>query len=134
MSYLDRLPLYVTSEQNYFCGFPIYSHTVPIDNNCQYVEEQNVSVSNSYSCNNDFHKNELKKEEISDNAVLSYEWVDEALEKMYLNENGNLCDDDSVVDDSVIDNCEKGYNKEGESEEELMFQFELDWDIEKGKY
>jgi hypothetical protein len=54
--------------------------------------------------------------------------VDDMLEKMYLNDEGKF----------VVDSCEKkeeddNTNIHNRDSEELMFQFDLDWDIEKGR-
>ena len=138
MSYFDRLPLYVNHEETFwFWGFSIYN-TQNTFGDKPLVQEQNINEKQesfqqpSQKQQQQKPEKPEKKEKISDNKFSYNEWVDEMLEKMYLNEDGQ-----HPVDMLMLDNCEKGYDgdddlKQRESEE-LMFQFDLDWDIEKGK-
>lgn len=132
MSYLDRLPLYVTPEdKNVFNNFQyditntsVYSNLINIKSLFIWVPEEDEKREREREKEDkeredkEDEKREYKKEEKKDNDNMSYnEWVDDRLEKMYLNDEGHYYDEKDQKND----------------EEELIFQFDLDWDIEKGK-
>jgi hypothetical protein len=124
MSYLDRLPLYVTPEdKNVFNNFQyditntsVYSNLINIKSLFIWVPEEDEKREREKEDKEDEKQDE--KEEKKDNDNISYnEWVDDRLEKMYLNDEGHYYDEKDQKND----------------EEELIFQFDLDWDIEKGR-
>jgi uncharacterized protein YhaN len=132
MSYLDRLPLYVTPEdKNVFNNFQyditntsVYSNLINIKSLFIWVPEEDEKREREREKEDkeredkEDEKREYKKEEKKDNDNMSYnEWVDDRLEKMYLNDEGHYYDEKDQKND----------------EEELIFQFDLDWDIEKGR-
>jgi hypothetical protein len=132
MSYLDRLPLYVTPEdKNVFNNFQyditntsVYSNLINIKSLFIWVPEEDEKREREREKEDkeredkEDEKREYEKEEKKDNDNMSYnEWVDDRLEKMYLNDEGHYYDEKDQKND----------------EEELIFQFDLDWDIEKGK-
>jgi hypothetical protein len=147
MSYLDRLPLYVTPEdKNVFNNFQyditntsVYSNLINIKSLFIWVPEEDEKreqegkedKEDKEDEKREYEKQERKreredkedekqdeKEEKKDNDNISYnEWVDDRLEKMYLNDEGHYYDEKDQKND----------------EEELIFQFDLDWDIEKGR-
>jgi hypothetical protein len=125
MSYLDRLPLYVTPEdKNVFNNFQyditntsVYSNLINIKSLFIWVPEEDEKREQERE-KEDKEDEKEEKEEKKDNDNMSYnEWVDDRLEKMYLNDEGHYYDEKDQKND----------------EEELIFQFDLDWDIEKGK-
>jgi len=124
MSYLDRLPLYVTPEdKNVFNNFQyditntsVYSNLINIKSLFIWVPEEDEKREREKEDKEDEKQDE--KEEKKENDNISYnEWVDDRLEKMYLNDEGHYYDEKDQKND----------------EEELIFQFDLDWDIEKGR-
>jgi hypothetical protein len=125
MSYLDRLPLYVTPEdKNVFNNFQyditntsVYSNLINIKSLFIWVPEEDEKRERERE-KEDKEDEKDEKEEKKDNDNMSYnEWVDDRLEKMYLNDEGHYYDEKDQKND----------------EEELIFQFDLDWDIEKGR-
>jgi len=125
MSYLDRLPLYVTPEdKNVFNNFQyditntsVYSNLINIKSLFIWVPEEDKKREHERKREKEDEKQD-EKEEKKDNDNISYnEWVDDRLEKMYLNDEGHYYDEKDQKND----------------EEELIFQFDLDWDIEKGR-
>jgi hypothetical protein len=132
MSYLDRLPLYVTPEdKNVFNNFQyditntsVYSNLINIKSLFIWVPEEDEKREREREKEDKEREDkeredkEDEKEEKKDNDNMSYnEWVDDRLEKMYLNDEGHYYDEKDQKND----------------EEELIFQFDLDWDIEKGR-
>jgi len=128
MSYLDRLPLYVTPEdKNVFNNFQyditntsVYSNLINIKSLFIWVPEEDEKREHERKREKEDKEDEKQdeKEEKKDNDNISYnEWVDDRLEKMYLNDEGHYYDEKDQKND----------------EEELIFQFDLDWDIEKGR-
>ena len=128
MSYLDRLPLYVTPEdKNVFNNFQyditntsVYSNLINIKSLFIWVPEEDEKREQERKREKEDKEDEKQdeKEEKKDNDNISYnEWVDDRLEKMYLNDEGHYYDEKDQKND----------------EEELIFQFDLDWDIEKGR-
>jgi hypothetical protein len=126
MSYLDRLPLYVTPEdKNVFNNFQyditntsVYSNLINIKSLFIWVPEEDEKREQKREREDKEDEKQDEKEEKKDNDNISYnEWVDDRLEKMYLNDEGHYYDEKDQKND----------------EEELIFQFDLDWDIEKGR-
>jgi|LauGreDrversion4_1035100.scaffolds.fasta_scaffold656787_1 hypothetical protein len=128
MSYLDRLPLYVKPEdKNVFNNFQyditntsVYSNLINIKSLFIWVPEEDEKREHERKREKEDKEDEKQdeKEEKKDNDNISYnEWVDDRLEKMYLNDEGHYYDEKDQKND----------------EEELIFQFDLDWDIEKGR-
>jgi hypothetical protein len=125
MSYLDRLPLYVTPEdKNVFNNFQyditntsVYSNLINIKSLFIWVPEEDEKREQERE-REDKEDEKEEKDEKKGNDNMSYnEWVDDRLEKMYLNDEGHCYDEKDQKND----------------EEELIFQFDLDWDIEKGR-
>ena len=134
MSYFDRLPLYVTPGETSSCGwyFPTFVRDI-------YTEDKNLNSSNQTNTQTQQVQVQEQQSEKQDEHELSYnelsynEWVDEMLEKMYLNEDGHHdCEKERTHNDNKSHNNNNIDNHTRESEE-LMFQFDLDWDIEKGR-
>jgi len=126
MSYLDRLPLYVTPEdKNVFNNFQyditntsVYSNLINIKSLFIWVPEEDEKREQEREREREGKEDEKREDEKKDNDNISYnEWVDDRLEKMYLNDEGHYYDEKDQKND----------------EEELIFQFDLDWDIEKGR-
>jgi len=126
MSYLDRLPLYVTPEdKNVFNNFQyditntsVYSNLINIKSLFIWVPEEDEKREHERKREREDKEDEKREDEKKDNDNISYnEWVDDRLEKMYLNDEGHYYDEKDQKND----------------EEELIFQFDLDWDIEKGR-
>jgi hypothetical protein len=139
MSYLDRLPLYINDVNPEFISntaslwnFPMFTHN---DKNPIFIGIEKQQEYNRYLNKGECQVIPTKQAETTEDKIETsyYEWVDNKLEEMYLNEdrqyNGDSCDEESYksCQSNISVNCEN-------EEEELMFQFELDWDIEKGKY
>jgi hypothetical protein len=133
MSYFDRLPLYVTdikpevvSEPTSFWNFPTYITYTPIEKkqNPIFICHQEVSEKGQPM------KAEAKEQK-NGNCITYNEWVDNMLEEMYLNENGQYSGEKCYKGYWEHKNCQD--NKANNEEEELMFQLDLDWDIEKGR-
>jgi hypothetical protein len=139
MSYLDRLPLYITDVDPEFISnttslwnFPMFTHN---DKTPIFICVEKQQEYNHYVNINTYEGQVIptKQAETTEYKIETsyYEWVDNKLEEMYLNEdgqyNGDSCDEESYksCQSNISVNCEN-------EEEELMFQFELDWDIEKG--
>jgi hypothetical protein len=137
MSYFDRLPLYVTPEEpSWFWNFPMsvkkeqhvsFSYEKEIQNHLLELKLQEELKLREIQQLEEVKQKLQLSEKLFANDLLHYEWVDEMLEKMYLNDEGKF----------VVDACEKkeedSTNIHNRESEELMFQFDLDWDIEKGK-
>lgn len=135
MSHFDRLPLYVTdikeesSQPITFWNFPTYINYTHIDKKPSFI------------CDEHFKKSETilpmiaeDKEQKKGNCITYTEWVDNMLEEMYLNENGHYSGEKCHDGYWEHKNCEDNrVDEEKKAEEELMFQLDLDWDIEKGR-
>jgi hypothetical protein len=148
-SYFDRLPLYVTdvkSESNNnesFWNFPVYATTAtPVTNMnhpvfvCMQQEhfQQEISDFRKSECQCQLPKKCESKEQKTGNYITYNEWVDNMLEEMYLNENGQHNGDKYDRGYWEHKNCQDNRKTKCENEEEeLMFQLDLDWDIEKGR-
>jgi hypothetical protein len=139
MSYLDRLPLYITdvnpeviSDTISFWNFPMFTHNdkTPIFICVEKQQEYNHNLNKG-----DSQVIHTKQAETTEDKVETsyYEWVDNKLEEIYLNDDGQFNGDS--YDKESFKNCQNNISTKCENEEEeLMFQFELDWDIEKGNY
>ena len=107
MSYFDRLPLYITPEEKYvFDKFHYDISNTSVYSNLINIKSLFIWVS---------QESEEEKEE--------EEQEDEQEEKQEEEESNNNISYKECVDENVCEN----------TEEELMFQMDLDWDIEKGR-
>ena len=107
MSYFDRLPLYITPEEKYvFDKFHYDISNTSVYSNLINIKSLFIWVS---------QESEEEKEE--------EEQEEEQEEKQEEEESNNNISYNECVDENVCEN----------TEEELMFQMDLDWDIEKGR-
>ena len=111
MSYFDRLPLYITPEEKYvFDKFHYDISNTSVYSNLINIKSLFIWVSQEVSQESEEEKEEEEQEE-------------EQEEKQEEEESNNNISYNECVDENVCEN----------TEEELMFQMDLDWDIEKGR-
>ena len=107
MSYFDRLPLYITPEEKYvFDKFHYDISNTSVYSNLINIKSLFIWVS---------QESEEEKEEEEQEEKQEEEQEEE--------ESNNNISYNECVDENVCEN----------TEEELMFQMDLDWDIEKGR-
>lgn len=107
MSYFDRLPLYITPEEKYvFDKFHYDISNTSVYSNLINIKSLFIWVSQE--------SEEEKQEE---------EQKEKQEEEQKEEESTNNISYNECVDENVCEN----------TEEELMFQMDLDWDIEKGR-